>query len=206
MPAIKLPIHSVIFDSASWMTIDIKDYYLNTPLLCPEYVRIPMRFIPTPTILTHNLQPYIFNNSILFEVSKGMYGLPQAGLLAQQRLVKHLSRHGYTETPTPCPFRHTSNGTVFALVVDDFGIKYTTPVGAAHLIHTLRFLYEIKTDHDGRKYIGFTISAPYEPLHSPCPDTLPKSFNDSTFPLRPRLLPRPSTVPPRTVNPAKTDH
>jgi hypothetical protein len=68
-----------------------------------------------------------------------MYGLPQSGRLAQQRLVKHLSVHGYTETSTPCLFRHTSNGTVFALFV---GIKYTTREGADHLIRILQLLID----------------------------------------------------------------
>lgn len=158
MPVIKLLLHSVISDNAHWMTIDIKDYYLNTPLLRPEYVRIPLRFIPSTTITLHSLTPYITNSSILFEINKGMYGLPQSGLLAQQRLVKHLSVHGYTETSTPCLFRHHSNGTVFALVVDDFGIKYTTRDGADHLIRTLNLLYDIKIDWVGRTYVGFTIT------------------------------------------------
>ena len=162
MPAIKLLIHSVISDNAHWMTIDIKDYYLNTPLLRPEYVRIPLRFIPSDTITLHSLTPYITNSSILFEINKGMYGLPQSGLLAQQRLVKHLSVHGYTETSTPCLFRHHFNGTVFALVVDDFGIKYTTREGADHLIRTLSLLYDIKIDWVGRTYVGFTIT--FDPL------------------------------------------
>lgn len=162
MPAIKLLIHSVISDNAHWMTIDIKDYYLNTPLLRPEYVRIPLRFIPSATITLHSLTPYITNSSILFEINKGMYGLPQSGLLAQQRLVKHLSVHGYTETSTPCLFRHHSTGTVFALVVDDFGIKYTTREGADHLIRTLNLLYDIKIDWVGRTYVGFTIT--FDPL------------------------------------------
>lgn len=87
-----------------------------------------------------------------------MYGLPQAGLLAQQRLIAHLAVHGYTQTPTPCLFRHATNGTVFTLVVDDFGIKYTSPEGANHLISTLKLLYDIKVDWSGTSYIGFTIA------------------------------------------------
>ena len=86
-----------------------------------------------------------------------MYGLPQAGLLAQQRLVAHLNIHGYHETPTPCLFRHDSNSITFTLVVDDFGIKYSTQDGADHLIHTLNLLYDIKVDWSGSTYIGFTI-------------------------------------------------
>ena len=36
----------------------------------------------------------------MVEIKKGIYGLPQAGRLAQQRLVKHLAKHGYTQSPT----------------------------------------------------------------------------------------------------------
>ena len=80
---------------------------------------------------------------LVLQVAKGMYGLPQAGLLAQQRLVSHLQLHGYHETSTSCLFRHDSNGTNFTLVVDDFGIKYSSLEGANHLIHTLQLLYAI---------------------------------------------------------------
>jgi hypothetical protein len=115
MPVVKLLLHSVISDNAHWMTIDIKDFYLGTPLLRPEYVRIPTRLLPPATIDNHNLQPYIANGSALFQVSKGMYGLPQAGLLAQQRLIEHLAAHDYVQTPTSCLFRHATDGTVFTL-------------------------------------------------------------------------------------------
>ena len=40
MPLVKMLIHSVISDNAHWLTIDIKDFYLNTPLPRPEYLRI----------------------------------------------------------------------------------------------------------------------------------------------------------------------
>ena len=86
-----------------------------------------------------------------------MYGLPQAGLLAQQRLIAHLAQYGYHETATLCLFRHASNGTAFTLVVDDFGIKYATPEGAQHLIRTLRLLYVVTIDWSGATYIGFTL-------------------------------------------------
>ena len=86
-----------------------------------------------------------------------MYGLPQAGLLAQQKIVEHLAKHQYYQTDTPCLFRHASNGTTFALVVDDFGVKYKDKQAADHLIATLQQLYIIKSDWTGSKYIGFTI-------------------------------------------------
>ena len=123
---------------------------MGTPLLRPEYVRIPARLLPPATIERHHLAPFVTNGSALFQVSKGMYGLPQAGLLAQQRLLKHLAAHGYLQTQTACIFVHTSNGTVFTLVVDDFGVKYTT-----RLIATLQLLYQIKTNWTGTSNTGF---------------------------------------------------
>ena len=158
MPIVKLLLHSVVSEHKKWMTIDIKDYYLGTPLLRPEYIRIPSRMIPTTTQTAHNLLPYVHNDYVLFQVNKGMYGLPQAGLLAQQRLIAHLKLHGYHETSTPCLFRHITNGTDFTLVVDDFGVKYSSPQGAQHLIDTLQLLYIITINWDGSTYIGFTIT------------------------------------------------
>ena len=58
------------------------------------------------------------------EIKGGIYGLPQAGILAQERLVKHLAEHGYTPTlNTPILFKQESRPIAFTLVVDDFGIK-----------------------------------------------------------------------------------
>ena len=157
MPLIKLLLQSVVSDNKRFLTLDIKDFYLNTPLDRPEYLRITSKFLPQNIIVKNNLQPYLSNGSILFQVKKGMYGLPQAGLLAQNRLIQHLAAHGYHQTATTCLFRHDANGTDFSLVVDDFGVKYTTKEGAQHLIDTLQKLYTITIDWTGSKYLGFTI-------------------------------------------------
>ena len=158
MPLVKILIESVISDGSKWLTIDIKDYYLSTPLPRPEYLRISSKFLPPDVVQTYNLQRYFNNQSILFQVNKDMYGLPQAGLLAQQRLITHLTSHGYHQTDTTCLFRHVSNGTVFSLVFDDSGVKYTTLDGANHLIRTLKILYTITIDWTRSKYLGFSIN------------------------------------------------
>lgn len=157
MPLIKLLLQSVVSDNKRFLTLDIKDFYLNTPLDRPEYLKITSKFLSQNIIVKNNLQPYLSNGSILFQVNKGMYGLPQAGLLAQNRLIQHLAAHGYHQTAATCLFRHDANGTDFSLVVDDFGVKYTTKEGAQHLIDTLQKLYTITIDWTGSKYLGFTI-------------------------------------------------
>jgi len=158
MPVVKTLLQSVVSDDAHWITADIKDYYLMTPLTRSEYLRIPVKMIPLEIIEKYGLHPYIHHDKVLFEVTQGMYGLPQAGLLAQQRLITHLATAGYHEAPdVPCLFRHVTNSVAFALVVDDFGIKYTDKDDADHLIATLRSLYELKVDWSGKQYLGLTI-------------------------------------------------
>jgi hypothetical protein len=64
---------------------------------------------------------------------KGMYGLPQAGILAQELLKKRLNKHGYHQSPiTPGLWRHYFCLISFTLCLDNFGIKY---VGRKHIEH-----------------------------------------------------------------------
>ena len=158
LDVVKILLNSVISTDAQWMTLDIVDYYLGTPLPRSEYLRIPRKFIPDDVMAQYNLEPFVSDGAILFEVLKGMYGLPQAGLLAQQRLIKHLATSGYHEDPfVPCLFKHVSNGVTFTLVVDDFGVKFHRRPSAEHLITCLEELYEVKVNWTGQKYLGLNI-------------------------------------------------
>ena len=50
----------------------------------------------------------------------------QAARLANERLEHQLAPYGYAPVQhTPSLWKHESNGILFSLVVDDFGIKYT---------------------------------------------------------------------------------
>ena len=158
MEVVKALLQSTLADDAEFMTIDITDFHLNTPLERKEYIRIQTKFIPEDIMIEFNLHQFVQDGSILFEINKGMYGLPQAGLLAQTRLIKHLETRGYHQTPlVPCLFKHESNGINFTLVVDDFGIKYKTKDAANHLIATLQELYKITIDWSGKKYLGMMV-------------------------------------------------
>ena len=101
------------------------------------------------------------SKSILFEITKGLYGLPQAGMLAQRELIQHLASEGYIMSEnTPCLFHHISRPNIrFVLWVDDFLIKFTRldKFDVNHLIATLKKRYEIKVDWSGTKYLGMTI-------------------------------------------------
>ena len=158
MSTVKILLQSVVSDDAHFMTLDIKDFYLNTPLPRPEYIKIQVSSIPHAITDKFALHQYARNGVVLFEITKGMYGLPQAGLLAQQRLMEHLSARGFLSCPnTPCLFRHVTRPIVFTLVVDDFGVKYTDKADVEYLIELLKELYELTINWNGDKYLGFTI-------------------------------------------------
>ena len=130
--SVKALLHAVVSDrytkgtDTRFATLDIKDFYLGTPLQRKEYVSIPLKYIPADIISKYCLEPFIHNDSILFEVSKCMYGLPQAGLLSHNHLIGHLALHGYVQDrDVPCLFTHVSQDLQFTLVVDDFGVKYS---------------------------------------------------------------------------------
>ena len=161
MQLIKILLNSVVSSKgAKFMTADIKDFYLGTPLPNTEYMRIALENIPEDVIQKYNMRDFEHNGAVIVEVHKGIYGLPQAGKLAQDRLVKHLAAHGYHQAKnTPCLFQHETNSVTFTLVVDDFGIKYTHDEDADHLLKTLRKLYIMTEDRASvQKYVGITIT------------------------------------------------
>jgi hypothetical protein len=72
---------------ARFMTMDISNFRLNLPLACPEYIRIKISNIPEETINEYNLCNKVTESGhVHIEANKGMYGLPQAGLIANELL------------------------------------------------------------------------------------------------------------------------
>jgi len=71
-------------------------------------------------MLQFHLDQYITKYVVYFQVNKRMYGLEQAGLLANERIVKHLAKYDYIQSKyLPCPF----NFNAFCLILDDLLIK-----------------------------------------------------------------------------------
>eukprot|EP00804_Cyclotella_cryptica_P014875 CCRYP_020384-RA/>CCRYP_020384-RA protein AED:0.47 eAED:0.47 QI:0/0/0/1/0/0/2/0/71 len=70
-----------------------------------------------------------------------MYGLPQAGIIAQQLLETH--------TITPGFWKHDWRPIAFALCVDDFGVKYVGIDHDKHLLHALNKHYTASHDWKG---------------------------------------------------------
>ncbi len=157
MPVVKMLLQSVVSDDADFMTIDIKDFYLNTDLPRSEWMRLPVKFLSTTIMDKYDLHQYTHNGAVLFEVVKSLYGLPHAGKILQDSLITHLAAHGYHQTSTTCLFRHESNGVIFTLVVDDFGVNFANKQSAQHLIDCLKLRYPLTVNWNATKYLGLSL-------------------------------------------------
>jgi hypothetical protein len=85
---VKLLINSVILTpGAKIFTMDIKNFYLCTPMTWYKYMRLKLADMPEDIIehycLLDIMMPYGY---VYCEIRQGMYGLPQAGIIAQELL------------------------------------------------------------------------------------------------------------------------
>lgn len=182
----KMLLNAAISEGAHLLTADISDFYLGTKLDTPEYMSIKRKQVPDDIMREYGLTEKSFdaNHCIYVEVVNSIYGLPQAGKVAQDALLKHLKDHGYHQAPnTPCLFRHRSKQTAFTLIVDDFLIKYQNRSEAEHLLDTLRKKYRITVDWEARKYNGINIDFNREARTCTlsCPGYVQQALQDLKF-------------------------
>jgi hypothetical protein len=113
-------------------------------------MRIPLTILPQDIIEKYYLKCSAVNGWVYLEIRKGVYGLKQAGVLANQLLQKRLKPFGYYPARhTLYLWLHNTKPTAFSLVVDDFAVKYITKSDATHLRDALLQHYEITTDWKG---------------------------------------------------------
>ena len=104
----KILLNSVVSTpNAKFMCIDIKNFYLGTPLVRYEYMKMPITLFPEHTIRQYDLKKHAKDGYVYVEMRKAIYGLPQAGILANQLLKQRLRPFGYYEVPhTPGLWKH----------------------------------------------------------------------------------------------------
>jgi hypothetical protein len=125
-------------EDAAMMMMDIKNYYLGTPLPRFEYMKMLLSRFPEEIVQTYNLNALAVDGWVYIEIRKGMYGLKQVGLLAKQLLQIRLSPFGYYPArPTPGLWLHKTRPISFTLIVDDFAVKYVGKQHAEHLRNAL---------------------------------------------------------------------
>jgi hypothetical protein len=140
------------------MMMDIKNYYLGTPLPRFEYMKMLLSCVTEEIIQKYNLNALAVDGWFYIEIRKGMYCLKQAGLLANQLLQTHLAPFGYNPARhTPGLWLHKPQPISFTLVVEDFTVTYVGKQHAEHLRNALLRTYELTTDWTATVYSGMTL-------------------------------------------------
>ena len=113
-------------------------------------MKLHLHIIPQEMIDKYALRDLVDEDGwVYLRIAKRMYGLKQAGIIANMELTKHLDKFGYYPVQhTPGLRRHKTRATIFTLAVDDLAIKYVTKQDAKHLLQALCAKYTISTDWD----------------------------------------------------------
>ncbi len=100
----------------------------------------------------HNMGGYVY-----CEIQKGIYGLPQAGIIAQQLLDEWLQKYRYRQRmTTPGLWKHNTWPISFTLVVNNFGVKYVGKENAQHPLDTVQQFYKFSCNWEGKQYCLIT--------------------------------------------------
>jgi hypothetical protein len=91
---------------AKYMTLDIKNFYLSALLDRFKYMRIPFTPFPPWIVKQYALKDKVLNGHIYLEMRRAVWGLPQAGILANKLLEKRLAPHKYFK----CKQTHMASG------------------------------------------------------------------------------------------------
>jgi hypothetical protein len=118
---------------------------------------------PEEIVNIYNLNSLAIDGWVYLEIRKGMYGLKQAGLLANQLLQTRLAPFGYyTSRHTPGLWLHKTQPISFRLIVDDFAVNYVGNHHADHLRDALLKTYELTTDWAAMVYSEMNLKWDYK--------------------------------------------
>jgi hypothetical protein len=121
-------------------------------------MKMPLSLFPSWTREQYNLEKHAKNGFVYIELHRVVWGLPQAGILANELLHKQLLPHGYYKCKhTPGLWRHLTCPISFTLVVNIFGVKYVGQEHVDHLITCIKEIYELTKDWSGDLCCGIKL-------------------------------------------------
>jgi hypothetical protein len=82
-------------EDAAMMMMDIQNYNLGTPFPRYEYMKMLFSRFLEEMVQKYNLNALAVDDWVYIEIRKGMYGLKQEGLLANQLLQTRLAPSGH---------------------------------------------------------------------------------------------------------------
>jgi hypothetical protein len=130
-------------------------FYLTEALEYFEYMKISLALFPTWIVDQYNLSKHHKDGWVYLEMRQAVWGLPQAGILANKKVRQKLAPFGYHEcVKTPGLWKHDSRPLTFTLVVDDFGVKYESKEDADA---SIKSTYKLTEDWTGNLYCDISL-------------------------------------------------
>ena len=128
-----------------------------------EYMHIHSKYFDKEFRDLYDLNNKINSDRYVYcEIQLGMYGLKQERILAYKLIKERLGPAGYYPiNKSKGLWKHKTRPTIFALCVDDFGIKYFGKDYADHLVNALSTHYDISVDWEEKNYCGLTLDWNY---------------------------------------------
>ena len=121
-------------------------------------MRLKLSLLHDEIITHYKLKDIADDSYVYWEIQSGIYGLAEAGALANKLLSSRLERDGYYKCQfTPSLWCHTWRPITFTLVMDDFGVKSEGDCHANRLKKCLEKHYEVSIDWSGSLFYGIHV-------------------------------------------------
>jgi hypothetical protein len=119
---------------------------------------IPLALFSDWIIEQYDLKQHALNGKVHLKLRRAVWGLPQAGILANKQRQWKMAPFGYHECMnTPGLWYHDTCPIVFTLVADSFGIKYINDDDVQPLIASLKTTYKLTEDWTGDLCCGIAL-------------------------------------------------
>jgi hypothetical protein len=139
-------------------SIDLKNFYLDTPMPEPDYVCIKILDIPNKFIDKYKITGLDQDGWIYFEIYQGCYGRLQAGILANDLLCSCLEVKDFYEVALALGlWCHKWRPIQYCLIIDNFGVKYVGLEHFNYLLSILKKFHGVQYNMAGDKFAGMDI-------------------------------------------------
>ena len=140
--------------------LDIKDFYIApmNVLESPEYMFISAKDISQKMRETYGHLIDKKSGRLLLKIVKAIYGMRQAGFIAQRNLIELLKANGYRESGYDSIFTSSDGKVIFLTHTDDFAIGYDEEEAVEKLKRILTEAgYTLVIDLEAKNFCGFQV-------------------------------------------------
>ena len=156
----KIFANAIVSSGKKLCALDIKDFYIAEMNMLdePEFMFIAAKDITLE--MREEYKEFIHQHTgrLMLKLIRSIYGMRQAGYIAQRNLLALLKANGYYESGYDSIFTSNDGKTIFLTHTDDFAIGYDDEKEVQQLVQMLtEAKYKITIDMEGKNFCGFEV-------------------------------------------------